>query len=220
MPAVIFDLDGTLVDSVPGIDEAVEAARADVAPHLAARSVRDHVGPPLAGMLRAAFPDASEAELDAMALRFRPAYDRDAIYRTVLFEGVREVLDHLAAHGVSCFIATNKPAAPRDIILDHLGLNDAFVASVSPDDGRPPFPHKRDAVQHLLAAQGLDRATTALVGDGDSDRQAARANGLPFFAAAWGYGRMVREADDAGLLDTPRDLIGTWPPTRRRGPHA
>jgi phosphoglycolate phosphatase len=217
---VIFDLDGTLVDSFAGIDAAVELARQHAAPRLAPRSVRDQIGPPLAQMLRRAFTEASEAEVDGMSGRFRSAYDDETIYLTTAYDGVTETLFRLRDLGVRCFIATNKPRRGRDIILRHLGLHAAFVDLVSPDDRAPPYPRKQDAVEALLHRHSLRAEQTAVVGDGEDDRRAARAHGLHFLFATWGYGHLGEDAVDVTRLPSMHDLLSMWAPLRDREHHA
>ena len=186
--AVIFDLDGTLVDSMPGIEYAAEVAWNAVQPGLPCPSLRPLIGPPIREMFRRALPDAAAATLDALERAFRAAYDTDGWRRTAVYPGVIETLARLAELSVRCFGVTNKPSLPTQRILDHCGLRPFFEAFLSPDAREPRFASKAEAVAALLAEYALDRTQTALMGDTPDDARAAAACELPFVAFAGGYG--------------------------------
>jgi phosphoglycolate phosphatase len=185
---VIFDLDGTLVDSMPGIEYAAENAWAAVWPGPACPSLRPLIGPPIREMFRRALPDAEAAILDALELAFRASYDTDGWRKTAVYPGVIETLARLTEWGVRCFGVTNKPSLPTQRILDHCGLRCYFGVFLSPDARVPRFASKAEAVAALLAEYALDRERTVLMGDTADDARAAAACGLRFVAFAGGYG--------------------------------
>ena len=186
--AVIFDLDGTLVDSMSGIEYAAEVAWNVVQPGLPPPPLRPLIGPPIREMFHRALPDADAAILDALERAFRASYDTDGWRRTTVYPGVIETLAHLAELSVRCFGVTNKPSLPTQHILDHCGLRPYFRAFLSPDARVPRFASKAEAVAALLAEYALDRTQTALMGDTPDDARAAAACELPFVAFGRGYG--------------------------------
>jgi len=186
--ALIFDLDGTLVDSMPGIAYAAEAAWAAVQPGPPCPALRPFIGPPIRAMFQRALPAAEPATLDALERAFRTAYDTEGWRRTTVYPGVHETLARLTGLGVRCFGVTNKPGLPTQRILDHCGLRPFFGAFLSPDARTPRFASKAEAVAALLAEHSLARTQTALMGDTSDDAQAAATCGLRFIAFTGGYG--------------------------------
>jgi phosphoglycolate phosphatase len=196
---VIFDLDGTLADSRPGIDRAAATAVARVWPGRSAVGLAPLIGPPIRAMLAAAYPDATEAELDALVREFRSAYDGGDLLATYPYPGLVEVLDAIAAAGGRVFLVTNKRHAATQRILAHLGVAERFTATRAPDDPANPWSGKADALNDLVDRHSVIRATAAYVGDSSDDREAARLAGLPFVAAAYGYGSAGDDRDAADL---------------------
>ncbi len=186
--AIFFDLDGTLVDSAPGIQYGVAAAWNAVRPGPPCPDVRPLMGPPVREMFRRALPGAPEAMLAALERAFRAAYDGEGWKRTVPFAGVLPTLSVLNARGLACFGVTNKPQVPTQRILVHCGLAEHFRAFRSPDSRQPAFASKAEATQALLGEHGLAPAAACLVGDTVDDARAAQACGLRFFAFSGGYG--------------------------------
>ncbi len=184
----VFDLDGTLVDSIPGIDAAVVAALAEVAPGEAPPSLRTFIGPPIRTMLQRALGWTDDSRLDALERAFRRHYDGGAWRKTVPYAGVDATLRSLRLRGARLQILTNKPPHPTALILDHLGWFGLMDAIVSPQSCTAPFADKAAAAIDLRGRLGLAATTVLLVGDSADDLAAARAAGFAFAAAAWGYG--------------------------------
>lgn len=185
---VIFDLDGTLVDSMPGIEYAAEVAWAAVQPGPPCPSLRPLIGPPIRSMFRRALPQAEVAALDALERAFRTAYDTEGWRRTAIYPGVLETLTALTAGGIHCFGVTNKPSLPTQRILDHLGLHPYFDVFLSPDSRVPRFASKAEAVAAILIEYALEPKHTVLIGDTTDDARAAVECGLRFIALTGGYG--------------------------------
>jgi phosphoglycolate phosphatase len=194
--SILFDLDGTLVDTFEGIEYSVRAAVAAVRPEVQLPPLRGFIGPPVPEILRRALPLLGEATVEEIVRRFRVSYDTEGWRRSTPYPGVPETLAALVTQGVRCAVVTNKPALPTRMILAELGLAGSFAAIVSSDSVQPRMSSKAEAVRHVLATLGLNAATTVLVGDSRDDAEAARATGVAFAAAAYGYGR-VHERDDA-----------------------
>ena len=210
---VIFDLDGTLVDSRPGIDRAAATAGARVWPGREPVGLAPLIGPPLRAMLAAAYPDAAEADLDALVREFRAAYDGGDWRATTPYPGLAEVLDAIGAAGGRAFVVTNKPHAATGRILAHLGGAERFTALRAPDDPATPWSGKADALEDLVGRYSLLREDAAYVGDSPDDREAARLADLPFVAAAYGYGAAGSDPDaaDLAVIEALSTLPGLLP---------
>ena len=206
LEAVCFDLDGTLIDSRPGIEVSLRAALAEVIPERVLGDGELAIGPPLETMLRRLLPEEPAAQ-DAVAAAFARHYDSDG-WRAPTYPGVVAALDALAARGITLHVATNKRSAPTKLILETPPLAGRFDLVVSPDSVAPPHPSKAAALGALVTASGLPPSSVTYVGDTDGDRQAAEAVGCAFLAVGWGYGPLTLGTQSTALrfVETPHDL--------------
>ena len=200
---VIFDLDGTLVDSAGEITEAMEQAWQRVFPGRPFPAGRIRLGPPLAEMIAGLDPGLSAGERRALSDLFRQGYDASDFSRTLPYPGIDRVL---AAIG-RCRLATNKRRPPTLAIADRWfpGCFDRIACSdgVWPDDGTLPA-SKAEMLEWL--SQGEQ---AVVVGDTAGDVAAARAAGLRVVAVTWGYGNVAElstAAPDA-LVHRVEDLL-------------
>jgi phosphoglycolate phosphatase len=186
---LIFDLDGTLVDSFPGIAFSAEAALAQVLPGRAAPDFRPFIGPPIREIFRRALPENDPAIIERLEQSFRSSYNSEGWRKTRTYPGVEKVLAQACQSGRVCRVLTNKPKLPTHAILQHLGL-DRFVAEVITPDGRlPAYASKIEAALDAKHRHGLAEEATLLVGDSEDDRAAAAACDFQFAAVTFGYGR-------------------------------
>jgi 2-phosphoglycolate phosphatase len=205
---VIFDLDGTLVDTAPDIAGALEATLAGVgvtAPPLDA--VKTMVGDGARELIRRALAAAgADGDLDALHAAFLAHYRAHVSDRSAAYPGVTEALDALQTAGVACAVITNKPGDIARHLLQDLSLASRFVAVIGDGDG---FPRKPDpgAALSLIAGVGTQPARTTVVGDGLPDVRLARTLGARAISATWGYlaaDRLAAEKPDA-LARTPEE---------------
>lgn len=187
---VIFDLDGTLVDTAPDLVRALNAVvEADGFPGVPAQDVREMVGRGARALLRRAYARNGaampEPTLTEKVTAFIDAYAADIAALSRPFPGAPACLDTLEAAGARLVIATNKPQRLTDLLLDALGLQDRFVRAVGADAA----PKRKPDAAHLLAAVGpegsIDRSV--MVGDSGVDVAAARAAGAPVIVMTHGY---------------------------------
>jgi phosphoglycolate phosphatase len=188
-PLVLFDLDGTLVDTLPDIARALGAALAEIgvaAPPLDV--VRRMVGDGARELVRRARAGrpADATEEDALLARFLASYRANVCVASRLYPGAREALASLRAEGAALAVVTNKPGELARALLAALDAAAALDAIIGDGDG---FPRKPDpaAAQALVARFGGAPAQTVVVGDGLPDMRLARALGATAVAAAWGY---------------------------------
>lgn len=201
---VIFDLDGTLVDSAPGILAtfalAFEAChRTPVVP-----LETGLIGPPLRDVLARLAGTPDPVVLDDLASAFKAAYDSTGCLKTLPFAGVDTMLRALKAQGRRVFVATNKRATPTGRIIHHLGWSDLFERALSLDSYAPPMADKAALIGELMSRYGLSRAGSLYVGDLDHDGVAASQNQMRFLRVAWGYGG--KPASRWTAVDAPEGL--------------
>lgn len=185
-PLLICDLDGTLVDSQPGVADALRTAC-----HTAGIEPREPldglpIGPPLDELLRSVTGLGAGEALDHLRRLYIEAYDGGACRLTVPFVGVEEMLQSLCAEAVELALATNKRRKPTDLILEALGWRDRFAVVETVDSRRPAPRTKAQMLRDTLTV--LSPSAAAYLGDTVADINAAREVGLPCILASWGYG--------------------------------
>jgi phosphoglycolate phosphatase len=186
--SVIFDLDGTLIDSVPDIHATANRVLADEG--LEAQSlpqVQSFVGrgvPHLVSRLLAAAGQTPDPARQARMVAAFLAHYETAFDLTEPFPGVPQALDRLAAAGHRLAICTNKPEAPARTVLRHLALDHHFPVIIGGD--RLPQ-RKPDPAPLLLARRENGGGPALFVGDSDVDAETAAAAGLPFLLFTEGY---------------------------------
>lgn len=194
MKSVIFDLDGTLVDSLPGIEYSARTAIESVLPGVPMPDLKAIIGPPIAAMFARLWPDLDPEKMARLVAAFRSHYAEKGCLDSLPFPGVMDSLSRLQAAGLRMFVLTNKPAAPTKTILVALGLAEFFAGVLAPDSPESPFASKPDGARALMRRFALDADQTTLVGDGADDAAAAEACGFRFIAAAYGYGTAAETA--------------------------
>lgn len=207
--AVAFDLDGTLVDSVPDIAAAANAAMAELGrPTHPIESIRNWVGNGIERLVeralaadidgRVASPELSEAvEI------FERHYARTNGEHSTVYDGTKPGLDAIRARQLPLACVTNKPEQPARDLLKACGLADYFSTVVGGDTlaRRKPDPLP---LTHIAAGFGVTPAALLVVGDSVSDVRAARAAGCSIIAVSYGYnhGRDIRSESPDYVVDT------------------
>ena len=208
---VLFDLDGTLIDSAPDLAGAANRLRADhgLEP-LPLEMLRPMVGSGARGMVGVAFGVApGQPQFESLRDAFLAHYEAGLLQRTHPFEGVDEMLSALEAAGIPWGIVTNK--ATRFTLPIVAGLNLAQRAAVVVCGDTTPHskPHP-EPLLHAARAMGLAPEGVVYVGDDLRDAQAARAAGMAMVAATWGYlglGEPVHSWGADVLMDSPSQLL-------------
>ena len=210
---VLFDLDGTLVDSTPGIWASIRVAAAELGlPAPTPAQLTAMVGPPLEEGFAGAFGLAA-ADVDRAVRAYRDHYRAGAMFDVAVYPGVPELLAGLRADGALLAVATSKPEPFAVPILEHVGLLAAFdsVHGATLDGA---VRHKEQVVAAALAAHP-DGVRPVLVGDRLHDVLGARVHGLPCIGAGWGpappgeleaAGAAAVAATPAGVVDALRAL--------------
>lgn len=209
--AVLFDLDGTLVDTAPDLGFALNEMRArrGLAP-LALDNIRPQASHGSQGLLRLGFGvDQDQPEFFTLRMEFLDIYARHLVRDSAPFPGVAEMLDGLEIRGLAWGVVTNKPARFTEPLLEHFGLAKRAACIVSGDTCARSKPYP-DPVLHACHVAGAEPGACLYVGDAERDIQSARAAGMPALVALYGY---LAEDDTPtawgaqGYLDTPTALL-------------
>lgn len=196
---IVFDLDGTLIDSASGVVACLIKTVGEVkAAADQSKLNRDLIGPPLETMIKTLCPTES-AEKQALVVRtFRRIYDADPTVGCSVFPQASRLLGKLRMENKRLFVATNKFSTPALAVIDRLGLG-RFEAVFTPDMKEWRRMTKAEMLQALISEFGLDKVRTVMVGDAVSDMTAAHQAGIKGSAVLWGYekeaARLRSEAD-------------------------
>lgn len=190
--AVIFDLDGTLIDSVQGITASLNTALREMGRRALDRTeVQPMIGD---GGLHTvemglnATGGSSGVDMNAVFARWTRAYTEDEVVKTEPYPRVLETLNLLATRGFHLGLCTNKTRAVTIPILEAAGLARFFGVVVTPED----TPHRKPDGRHILAtaaAMKADPTRVVYVGDSEIDASAAASAGVPFILVSYGYPR-------------------------------
>ncbi|MFJ3957905.1 HAD hydrolase-like protein [Arthrobacter sp. NPDC090010] len=220
-PAVIFDLDGTLVDPAGGITGGIALALTEAGlPVPEETALQAMVGPRLSHALQE-FAGVPADRVEEVIAAYRRHYRSAGMAASLVYPGIRELLERLRTQGFAVAVATQKPRTlARDLLALH-GLADAFdtIQGSSDDEtlasaeGRPLG--KREIVAAALAELGTD--TAMMVGDRYQDVEGASANGLDCVGVSWGFA-LPGELEQAGavaVVDSAQELFEQLNGTRR-----
>jgi len=206
--AVLFDMDGTVVDSLADITDAVNYAMRHFG--MAERTpeqVRSHLGNGARRLLAGLLPDAAEAFLEEMLACYLPYYAVHTGDRTRPYDGILPLMEKLKAAGIRLAILSNKPdAAVQPLVETYFaGLVELAVGERA-GVRRKPAPDMIDAAANAL---GVDRGRCLYVGDSEVDVATAANAGIDCAAVTWGY-RSREELLRAGaktIIDRPEELL-------------
>lgn len=211
--AIVFDLDGTLADTLRDLAEAGNAALIEYgfAPH-PVESYRMMVGNGIRKLMeRAANPDTSPQTIDSLTAEMIRLYDRDCLRYTKAYEGMPETLAALKADGIRLFVVTNKPDAQAKKILSHLYAENTFDGIFGNDVGRKTKPDPALTLQ-VLSTVGAHPSRSLFVGDSNVDMFTAANAGMSGAGVTWGF-RKIKELRDAGaqfILHKPAEILNTY----------
>ena len=204
MTAVFLDLDGTLMDSKPGILSSIHHAfhavgRAD----LTADDLTWMIGPPF----QDSFVKLGLDDPDAAILAYREHYTGGGMFNAKMYDGVFHMMDSLRAAGARLYLATAKPHAYACKITAHFGIAEKMHREFGPElDGTRNW--KGDLLAHALAETGEDPKSSVMVGDRHHDIAAAKEVGMASIAACWGYGMVEEWEGAAALAEEPGAIPG------------
>lgn len=209
MDLLIFDLDGTLIDSAADLANSVNATREWMGlPALEHDTVASYVGNGAPVLMRRALgPEASDADVERALNHFLEHYEAHKLDFTRPYDGIPELLAGLKRDGVRMAVLTNKPVRISGRILEGLGLRDYFVRLY----GGNSFEQKKPdpiGVQTLLHELQVEPESAMVVGDSAVDVRTARNAGVRCIGVTWGLQPESFEADPPDIMvDRPEEII-------------
>ena len=212
LKAVIFDLDGTLVDTAPDIlaylnEMLAELGRPGLEPTSVHTLIGDGVKSLLLRGLEASGGVPSDLDLDALFHRYLERYTEEPARQSQPFDGVIDTLDQLKAANIGLGVCTNKPQRPTDRLLSRLGL-DRYFGSVLGGDALPVKKPDPTHLETVLEQLKVKPENAILIGDSETDLKTARAAGALCILVSFGYTPIP--AQDLGadhVIDHYTDLI-------------
>ncbi|MDD1963772.1 HAD hydrolase-like protein [Pseudomonas putida] len=209
MKNLIFDLDGTLVDSAPGIvvslTHAVRALGHDFTPYA---GITHLLGPPMTQVMAQLLEPYGDDRVDEGVELYRTHYGQDGISGSVAYTGIRQVIDSLATQGYALYVATSKRQGFAERILSDTGLRRYFqnVFGTSPDG---KLDDKSRLLDTMLAIEAIRPKSACMIGDKRDDIIAAHQNGLLAIGVLWGYGdrKELTECGADKLVEQPTHLL-------------
>jgi phosphoglycolate phosphatase len=205
---LIFDLDGTLVDSKRDLVEAVNATRAFIGEGpISVPLISSYVGDGAPMLVQRALPGLNEQDLNR-ALRYFLEYYRDHMLdHTIVYPGVREALDQLHAAEVSLAVLTNKPVRFSVTMIERLGLHRHFFRIYGGNSFEEKKPHPA-GVRALMEESGIRADRTVMVGDSAVDVLTARNAGVYACGVPWGFQpETFAEHPPDIMVGDPRELV-------------
>ena len=204
--AVIFDLDGTLVDSGRGIRNSFVVAFEEMgltppSPELV------EIGPPIAQTLKRLLGAEAQRYDEALSI-YRKHYALRGVFEASLYPGILEMLRGLSQKGFRLAVATAKLDSFAKILLEDLGASEFFEGRIYGSGPKGEFSDKAELVELVLREQGFDPVHSVMVGDRSHDVRAAKMNGMKSVGVLWGYGSAaeLRDAGASHLAESPLEL--------------
>jgi phosphoglycolate phosphatase len=209
--SVLLDLDGTLIDSYPGIlASCLAALRALGHQPDEALDIRRYIGPPLQDMMQGLLQSYGDGRVDEAVAAYRHHYGETGLFGSVPYPGIDRSLEAMKQSGLRIYLATSKRAIFASRILDHLKFAtyfDGIHGSVPSGE----LDHKPELLAHIVSRHGLSPSHSLMVGDRRYDISGAHAVGMRGLGVLWGYGSRD-ELETAGadrLVDSPANLART-----------
>jgi phosphoglycolate phosphatase len=205
---ILFDLDGTIVDSAPGITATLAYTFEKLGlPIPSPAELVAYVGPPILDSFRDRAGFTTEQAQEALDI-YRPQYLKTGVFNASVYPGVPEILKAIHEHDIPLSLATSKPETPATLILEHYDLLKYFdvITGASDDEVRSA---KADVVEEALKRLtefGADISRPVMVGDRHHDVEGAAAHGVPTLFVRWGYGSPAEEVGTVGVANTAAEL--------------
>ena len=193
---VIFDLDGTLIDSAPSILKCLTLALRQNKIDPVTPLTNQIIGPPLDVTLKRVTGITDNSIINNLINCFKNAYDSDGYKDSVPYHGVEDMLRKIAGSGIDVYLATNKRILPTRKILEHFSWAPFFNSVYALDVGDIKFNSKSEMLASMVKGQNLDPLCSIYVGDINADYEAAQKSNMQFIFAEWGY-------EKSGIFEYP-----------------
>lgn len=185
---LLFDLDGTLTDSRPGIINCIQHALAENGlPVPPAEELLWCVGPPLMESLRKLVGPDAPWLFEATLVTYRERYGAVGLFENAVYPDIERTLIELAGLGHTLHVATSKAEIYAKQIIEHFGLGEYFV-SVNGSELDGTRANKADLIAHILEREKIPASAVVMIGDREHDMIGAAKNSIPAIGVLWGYG--------------------------------
>lgn len=213
--AVLFDLDGTILDSAPIICAAMSVASTEFGHPRPPETFAPYVGPPLWHTFSEVTGESPE-QVDRIVTRYREIY-QSMMAGTPAFPGVPEVVQELAARRIPMGVATSKLRSMAISLIEGIGLADHFI-TVQGAGIDAASADKATVIEQALtdlATAGVDLSNAVMVGDRHHDIEGAARHGIPTILVSWGYALAGEKEGAISVVDTPQALLAALTTDRR-----
>lgn len=202
---VIFDLDGTLLNTLEDLKDAANFALSEFGyPKRSLEEIRCFVGNGVRKLIERAVPEACE-NIDECLCIFKNNYSENMCNNTVPYNGILKILKDLQDNGVKIGVVSNKfDSAVKELCKKYFGNLVDIAVGQSDDVPKKPAP---DGVLKAMKELGADKNSTVYIGDSEVDVQTAKNSGLPCIGVTWGF-RNKNDLQGADyIIDNPCDII-------------
>ena len=203
---LLFDFDGTVFDTVEGITKSIQYALRKHGRDAELEELRCFAGPPLVDKFMEVY-EVSKEEAEQLVTDFRERYVPIGVYESSPFPGIRELLEAVRAVGKKTAIATSKPQALAELLLQRAGLRNLFDVVVG-SGGGVNNDAKWQIVNRAMELCGSKPEDCVLVGDTKYDVEGAKKCGIPCIGVRWGYAAEgeLETAGAAAIVETPGEI--------------
>ncbi len=203
---IIFDLDGTLIDSAPSILRTIKKVL-DQFSYIPTRSLDPNlIGPPLKEILQVISGESDSERLNILIESFKTVYDNDEYSSSIVYSGIDKMLANLARDDKNLHIATNKRLAPTERIIRYFNWDQYFQDVYAIDSVASVNPSKGGLIQAMLSKLELKTDNCVYIGDRVEDCLAANENSVLFVYVNWGYGPSLNNIKDNYVVNNPNEL--------------
>lgn len=193
---LMFDFDGTIVDTSEGIVKSMQYAFAKCGHREVEENlVRDIIGPPLAEMIKVLLKSENEAEIEECVKAFRERYGSKGVFEMEPYSGIIDVIKNLAGQGFKLYIVTSKPTEYVNLILKDYDLEELFI-DVTGVNLTGKSLSKSERLSWLINKHNLSADDSVMIGDRPEDLIAANNNGLRSIAVTYGFGKKEELIDN------------------------
>ncbi len=206
--AVIFDLDGTLIDSIEDIADANNQMLSEFGfPEHEVKEYIKWIGNGARLLVEASLPPKERGEDITIYLnKYKERYQKNIHNKTKLFSGIDKVLDMLTEQGIPMAINTNKPQALTDVVVDFYFKKWQFKNVIGHSNAFPRKPDPKGAL-HFAKQVNCNPGEVLLIGDSVVDIQTAQAAGMVPLGVSWGYGRPGIEGNTIKVVNSPNEIL-------------